>query len=127
MKIPKYFLGVALLVVVLDQVSKSIVVNSFPYTTNTGAAFGMLQSYQPFLIGITIIVIGLLFYYAKEYPIALGFILGGAVGNLIDRLARGFVIDFIDFGFWPSFNIADSANTIGAGLLIIYLLKEHHK
>ena len=53
--------------------------------------------------------------------LALGFILGGAAGNLVDRIRSGYVIDFLDFRIWPVFNIADSAITIGAGLLILNL------
>jgi signal peptidase II len=53
-----------------------------------------------------------------------GLILGGAIGNLIDRIRLGFVVDFIDFAYWPAFNVADSAITVGAVGFIIYLLFE---
>lgn len=65
-----------------------------------------------------IVSVALLYYIPKyRYP-ELGLLLGGALGNLIDRLLYGHVIDFIDVGFWPSFNIADASNTISVLLLI---------
>jgi len=121
-----FFLS-ALVVVVLDQLSKFIVTRSFPYTTNTGAAFGILQGQQLLLIVISFLVICFLLYYRKDYPLALGFLLGGTIGNLIDRLLLGYVIDFIDVGFWPIFNIADSFNTIGVGLLLLVFFREQSK
>jgi len=78
------------------------------------------------LILITIVIIGIILYYYKDLPkkylpiISTSLILGGAIGNLIDRFLFGFVIDFIDFRIWPAFNIADSAVTIGVIGLIIY-------
>ena len=92
---------------------------------NTGAAFGLFQD-QSFaliiiaFIGITAILLCAIFSH-RYLPFldnmlgksALGLILGGTVGNLIDRLRFGYVTDFIDFGIWPAFNIADSAVTIG--------------
>ena len=66
----------------------------------------------------------LVIYYwrkiSEQEQLALSFILAGTFGNLFDRIFRGFVIDFIDFGFWPAFNIADISNVIGA-LLLVYL------
>jgi len=66
-------------------------------------------------------------YYKRipqKYHIFVALILGGTIGNLIDRLFRGFVVDFIDFSFWPAFNIADMAISIGAIFLIILLIKD---
>tara|TARA_Y100000310_G_scaffold225672_1_gene227690 strand:+ start:490 stop:894 length:405 start_codon:yes stop_codon:yes gene_type:complete len=124
MQPPKIFYSIALLIVILDQLSKYFVKNYFPYTTNTGAAFGILQGQRTFLIFITIIILGVIFYHAKHYPIALGFLFGGAISNLIDRIFLGKVIDFIDLGFWPSFNIADSSNTLGVGILLFLWIQE---
>ena len=124
MQPPKTFYAIAILIIFLDQLSKYFVKTYFTYTTNTGAAFGILQGQRTFLIFITIIILGVIFYYAKLHPIALGFLFGGAIGNLIDRIFLGRVIDFIDLGFWPSFNIADSSNTLGVGILLFLWLQE---
>ena len=124
MKRNHVFLAAAL-IVFLDQIMKYIIKNNFNYTTNTGAAFGILQQYTNVLIFVSIIVAIALAYYIRKHPfIELGFILGGTLGNLIDRVAFGHVIDFINIGWWPSFNIADSFNTIGAILLAIRLMKK---
>ena len=92
---------------------------------NTGIAFGFFKEQGIVFIIIPIIAIFLLifniYYYrqsnealSRTYIIAFSLILGGAIGNLIDRITYGFVIDFIDFRVWPVFNVADSAITIGA-------------
>ncbi|HTZ11923.1 MAG TPA: signal peptidase II [Candidatus Margulisiibacteriota bacterium] len=90
---------------------------------NRGAAFGLLQNQIPFLILTSIFAIYLIYSnlkagkHGKIYSLALGLILAGAAGNLIDRIFLGYVIDFLDFRIWPVFNLADSAITVGAGLL----------
>jgi signal peptidase II len=107
------------------------------HITNTGSAFGAFQGYALVLaiIGILGLFIlgGLGLYIYKKYPrfvtipnrIALGLILGGDLGNLIDRFRfSGHVTDFIDPGFFPVFNIADSAITIGVILIIFAVLRE---
>lgn len=141
------FLLTALLIVVADQFSK-VWIRSYPeeqliseagffriiHTHNTGAAFGLFQGHSFALtivasVGIAVILLYALFIY-RRFPIlenrlgrlALGLILGGAVGNLIDRLNLGYVTDFIDIGVWPTFNIADSAVTVGAFILAYLLL-----
>jgi signal peptidase II len=92
---------------------------------NTGIAFGFFKDQGIVFIVIPIIAIFLLifnvYYYRKNnealsriYIVSFSLILGGAIGNLIDRIVYGYVIDFIDFHIWPVFNIADSAITIGA-------------
>lgn len=136
-------LWTATLVVLLDQISKLIAVKSLSegpveiikgifyltLTYNTGAAFGIFKDQTIlFIIISSIAVIGILVYiYFDKSTVYIGklgfsFILGGAFGNLIDRLRFGYVIDFFDFKVWPVFNIADSAITIGAALLMISLL-----
>ena len=116
---------IAALIVLLDQTTKYIAKNNFNYTTNTGAAFGILQQYTNILILISMIVAIALIYYIRKYPfVELGFLLGGTLGNLIDRIILGYVVDFINVGWWPSFNIADSFNTIGAILLAIRWMKK---
>ncbi len=90
---------------------------------NRGAAFGILKNQVPLFIFTSIFAIILVYYSLKKniqqktYTVSLTLILGGALGNLIDRLFFGYVIDFLDFRIWPVFNIADSAVTIGAILL----------
>ena len=82
----------------------------------------MLQNQTTFLIWFSIgVVMGILWYFHKIsflYIPWVALIFGGAVANLIDRLSYGFVIDFISVGFWPAFNVADSAITIGALMLV---------
>ena len=99
------------------------------YTTNTGGAFGILGN-QGFLIVITTLLgIAAILLYSR-YPlfnrmlaqIALGLLLGGAVGNLLDRIFREKVTDFIDVGAWPVFNLADTAITVGVILFFYYLV-----
>lgn len=97
---------------------------------NTGIAFGLFKNQGIVFIIIPIIAIILLifniYYYrnnneelSRVYIIAFSLILGGAIGNLIDRIYLGYVVDFIDFRIWPVFNIADSAITIGAVIILL--------
>ena len=139
-----YYL-VALIVVAIDQLSKWAVVQfmelfeSIPViegwlhitsSRNTGAAFSILQNKQWFLIPLSILVIVFIIYYIykerknKLFSFSLALVLGGAVGNLIDRIITGSVVDFIDVRIinFAIFNIADSAITIGVTLLIIDII-----
>lgn len=138
-----------LAVVILDQFSKYIVVEnmalgeSIPiieevfhltYILNPGAAFGMFAHNRLFFIAIAVIVIGIIIWARKEIlaspwevKAGCGLFLGGAIGNLIDRVRQGLVIDFFDFRIWPVFNIADIAICIGVGLIIWNLLKTELK
>ena len=92
---------------------------------NRGAAFGLLNNQMPVFVVATVLAVILIALSLKHsrahklslYNIALYLILAGALGNLIDRLFLGYVVDFLDFRVWPVFNIADSAITIGAVLL----------
>ncbi len=97
----------------------------FTYVQNTGAAFGLFKGQQVLFIGLSIVVIGWMGWelatqrpQARMVSWACALLLGGAIGNLIDRLRYGYVIDFIDLRVWPVFNIADSAITIGVMLLL---------
>lgn len=102
---------------------------------NTGAAFGVLAGHRILLILITIAALAFIFAYYLRFresrwmQISLGFLLGGAIGNFIDRIRLGEVVDFLQFGiasqslFWPTFNIADVSVCIGAGMLIVYLFR----
>ncbi len=116
---PTGIFSLGILIVIIDRITKIIVMNNFKYTTNTGAAFGILQNQQwLFTMAALIVSIALLYLIPKyQYP-ELGLLLGGAIGNLIDRMLYSHVIDFIDVGFWPSFNIADASNTISVLLLL---------
>lgn len=142
------FFLTALLIVTADQLSKiwirtnlavgqSLPETGFPRLThisNTGAAFGLFQG-QSFpltivaLIGVAVLLVYVVLIY-RRFPfldnrlawVALGLVLGGTVGNLIDRLRLGYVTDFIDFGFWPAFNIADSAVVVGV-IIFAYSLR----
>jgi signal peptidase II len=96
---------------------------------NRGAAFGILKNQIPLFVFTSIFAIILIYRSLKNarhnlYSFSLGLILAGALGNLIDRLFFGYVIDFLDFRIWPVFNIADSAITIGAILLGYSILKK---
>ena len=101
----------------------------FTLVHNTGMAFGLFKDHGVVFIIIPIIAVALLvyniYYYrenenlSRSYIFAFSLILGGAIGNLFDRIFVGHVIDFIDFRVWPVFNIADSAITIGAIIILI--------
>ncbi len=102
----------------------------FVYTQNTGVAFSLFQG-MPLFFTITSIVItaGVIYAYAAHLPnrqpwvqVAMGLLLGGAIGNIVDRLRLGYVVDFIAVGWWPVFNLADSAITVGVTMLAGYLI-----
>ncbi|AEF17492.1 MULTISPECIES: signal peptidase II [Thermoanaerobacterium] len=130
--------------ILIDQISKYFVVRylkpigtfpiidnvfNFTYVENKGAAFGILQNKTVFFIIITVIVGTILVYSiinipsSTFYKFTLSMILGGAIGNLIDRVRLGYVVDFIDFRFFPAvFNLADSMIVVGAILLCYTLI-----
>ncbi|ACL69688.1 signal peptidase II [Halothermothrix orenii] len=136
---------VVLIVILLDQMVKLLVMEkmkvseSIPiikdvfhltYVQNRGAAFGILPGRRYLFIVITVVVISfLLIYYYKTrgsgmVTLSTGLIIGGALGNLIDRIRFGYVVDYLDFRIWPVFNLADSSVVIGAALLILYLWQQ---
>ena len=101
------------------------------YTTNTGVAFGLFKDLGPIFVGVAVVVIVVIIFYQREVPegawlvhLALGLQLGGAAGNLADRLRLGHVVDFIHFHFWPVFNVADSAIVVGVILLMFAMLRD---
>ncbi len=130
---------VAIVVIILDQIVKYMVKTSMAlqqsipviedvfhitYIHNQGAAFGMLSDKTSLLALMTLIVVGVLIWYAmrmkstsKVLRLSLALILGGSVGNLIDRVRFGYVVDYLDFRVWPVFNLADSALVVGAFIL----------
>ena len=152
------YFSIAAAVIFFDQLTKAWVLNSFQlyeskeviaglfnlvYVTNSGAAFSLLADLDSpwrhyFFLGVgTVAIVGLTVAWFKMraenalYGVALALICGGAVGNLIDRLRFGSVVDFLDFhlrGYhWPAFNIADSAICIGAGLFLVVNILESRK
>jgi len=146
------FLGLAILVVLLDQTTKRLAeerleragVRSVPlpvvgdflrftYVENRGAALGLLQDQTAFFVFVGVLVVGVIAASYRYLPrsgflvhLALGLQLGGAVGNLIDRVRQGYVVAFVDFGYhsnwWPVFNVADSAIVVGVALLALNAL-----
>lgn len=139
--------GIGFLIIILDQYTKHVVRQVIPLGTswnpipwldpivtlthvrNMGAAFGLFPGLGTFFILVALIVIVSIVIYCHQLGeaslllrIALGLQLGGATGNLVDRLTLGYVTDFVDFRVWPVFNIADSAIVVGTALLAYYAL-----
>jgi signal peptidase II len=145
---PRLFYTIAGLIVLCDQVTKRMVLQSLPvgesrrilgpilsltHTRNAGGAFSLLQARAAvFVIVGVIAVIAMVIAFHRlrgaELPIAtaLALALGGAVGNLIDRIRFGYVVDFFDVHVWPIFNIADSAITVAICLLAWRFLVVRH-
>lgn len=148
-----YWLWISAAVMLLDQITKQLVVKNLgwydvlpvvphfnlTHMRNTGAAFSMLSNAPPaffILLGVAVSA-GILWWLRKNprgqtlVALALSLILGGALGNVIDRATRGYVVDFLDFywGGWhfAAFNVADSAITLGAGLLIFDMILESRR
>lgn len=97
------------------------------YIRNTGAAFGVLEGgrFLFVLFTVVLIVCAIIFWkkaWMKRYRLAASLIIAGALGNCIDRVFRGYVVDFIDFTYWPVFNIADIAVCCGTALLALMIL-----
>jgi signal peptidase II len=141
--------AVAGLVLILDIISKEIVRNNLPlytywapfpalekffrftHTTNTGVAFGLFQNANLlFAVFASVVSIGIIYFNQKLESgnallrVALGLQLGGALGNLLDRILFGSVTDFLDFGPWPIFNVADTAVVAGVILMGYVILQE---
>jgi signal peptidase II len=101
------------------------------HATNTGMAFGLFQGGGAIIAVVAVVVSGVIIYFNHTLPgnerllrVALGLQLGGVLGNLIDRVRQGHVTDFLDFGPWPIFNIADTALVVGVILLAYVMLTE---
>ena len=145
-----FLLSIIMMVIALDQVTKMYIMDTFSlhdirevipgffnltYLHNSGAAFGFMASVTAawkhwFFIAVAVVALGfIMVLYAQYcldkfiYTIALGLIGGGAVGNVIDRVRFGSVVDFLDFYIgtrhWPAFNVADSAICVGVGLFFL--------
>ncbi len=135
---------VAAIIVILDQITKALVRNNIPvnefwspwpwltpyarivHLSNTGVAFGMFQGLGPVFAVLAVIISGGIIYYYPRVTsedwtlrVALWMELGGAIGNLIDRITQGYVTDFVSVGNFAVFNVADSCITVGVGVLIL--------
>jgi len=143
----RLFLIIAALVVVLDQLTKLFINSNRPqvtllpgfldlvYVENTGAIFGFFHSHSEFFIALGIAGVIAILVFLRYFPpvttlgaVSFALILSGAVGNLIDRIRFGYVIDFIsmhvqELFYWPAFNVADTALTVGILALIYYFYK----
>ena len=138
----RIMLSIAVIVFVADQVTKYIVKSnlalyeSWPreglvrltYGTNSGTAFGLFPDQTLVLIITSFLAIGFIYYFYRSHALpsrvlrlAIGLQLGGAFGNLVDRVRLGSVVDFIDVGWWPIFNLADSSIVTGIGLLALII------
>lgn len=138
----RIMISVAVLVFIADQVTKYVVKSnlalyeSWPreglvritYGTNSGTAFGLFPDQTLILIVTSFLAIGFIYYFYRSHALptpvlrlAIGLQLGGAFGNLVDRIRLGSVVDFIDVGWWPIFNIADSSIVTGIGLLALVI------
>ena len=135
-------------VIVVDQVSKALVLQylyhgelalipdvlHFTYVENRGMAFGLLSEHRWVFMVLSVVGIALVGFYMVRYVkstlgrVALSLIVGGGIGNMIDRISLGFVVDFIDFcafDFWVwVFNVADACVCVGAGMFILELILE---
>jgi len=150
-----YFFAIMLLVVCCDQLSKMWILKNFAlydstviipglfnltFLRNTGAAFGMFAGHpawwrQLFFIGVAVVALVVILFMQRRlgrqnplYTVSLGLIGGGAVGNLIDRILYGSVVDFLDVYIgshhWPAFNVADSAITVGVAIFLLTQFRE---
>jgi signal peptidase II len=138
-----FFYTIVIAVFGLDQISKEVIRRQLPlygswpeegflrivHGLNTGSAFGLFSGFTSLLIIASIVGIGVVLYYFQQqqitviwYRLSIGLVVGGALGNLADRLKDGAVVDFISVGWWPAFNVADSSISVGMVLLIITLL-----
>ena len=124
--------------IVADQLTKAIVVAQLPlgdtavtigpfsihHVQNSGIAFGLFADSTSAVIALTTVAVGaMLVFFARTaqrhplVPIALGLVIGGSIANLLDRVRLGHVTDFLDFEYWPAFNLADTFIVVGVGLL----------
>ncbi len=136
---------ISAIILFLDQLSKFLISNTLDFgesipilkdifhltlIQNSGAAFGIFHQQTLFFIIVACVVIGLILISHRRFTgrslllrVGLALILGGALGNLVDRLRFGFVVDFLDFRIWPVFNIADTSICVGTGLFILGFVK----
>jgi signal peptidase II len=134
--------AIAVAAITADQVTKHVVTSSLAlgeethvagplsihYVQNSGIAFGLFGGATAFVTLFTALAVAwMLVFFARSgarhglVPVALGFLIGGSTSNLVDRLRLGHVTDFLDLGFWPAFNLADSFIVVGVALLVLAL------
>jgi len=139
-----YFIVLTLVILACDQFSKSWIMRQFDpgeslplinglfhltFVKNPGAAFGILAFRTSFFIIVSLLMIFLIIFGGRFFPqenflrLSMALLLGGAVGNLIDRMRYGYVVDFLDFRIWPVFNIADISLVVGIFFFIYALYK----
>jgi signal peptidase II len=145
---PAVLLVTALAILVADQLSKALVVANVAlgervgvlrdlvqiwHAQNSGAAFSLFQGGSILFLAVSVLSVGMVAYFHRSLRerawwvhLVLGVILGGTLGNLVDRLRQGYVTDWLSVGFgdlrWPTFNVADSSIVVGIGILVLYLL-----
>ena len=141
----------ALAILVADQVTKALVVSNLAvgqkaqllgdvvliwHAQNRGAAFSLFQGGTIVFLVVSVLSIGMVAYFHRSLRaqglwlhVVLGVILGGTLGNFIDRLRHGYVTDWLSVGIgetrWPTFNVADSSIVVGIGILVLYLFLAH--
>ncbi|MBI5066018.1 signal peptidase II [Candidatus Woesearchaeota archaeon] len=138
----KYFFLTLIVFFFFDRLTKELMLSfkdkifdlklfSINFVTNTGTLWGLFKGNNLFFVGLTILVLGFIYYYRLDFlkskyrAFFSGLIIAGALGNLYDRLVYGFVIDFVDFHFWPLFNLADACISAGiVALLFIFLMEK---
>ena len=139
-KINPLFITLTILIIILDQLTKYLIIKLNPtlnlkiltlhLVKNTGAGFGILKGQTWILALISLLVVLFIIYYYPQIPkdkfpqVMAALFLAGTIGNLIDRVFRKFVVDFLDFHFWPAFNVADGSITVGVIGLVIYFWKK---
>jgi signal peptidase II len=140
-------IGTAVLILAADQVTKALVVANLEHrevvpilgdvvrlwhVRNTGAAFSLLPGATWIFIPVTVVALGMVAWFHRSFRgravwihVVLGAVLGGTLGNLVDRVRLGYVVDWVDVGIgslrWPTFNVADPAVVIGILILVLYL------
>lgn len=141
-------LAVGVGVLTFDQVTKALIVANLPlgstvpivgdlvifwHVRNAGAAFSLFQGGTVLFLVVTVVALGMIVYFHRAFAgrslwleALLGLILGGTLGNLVDRVRQGYVTDFVSVGFgsvrFPTFNVADSSIVVGIGILVIVLM-----
>jgi len=136
------FFGIPALIFILDRVLKNIVINGFSnsnillrihYVTNTGVSWGLFKGNSALMLWLSIIILGVLIYFyneitsIKDAKLGLNLIIIGAISNILDRIFFGHVIDYIDFSFFPVFNLGDACITLGAVCIILVYVFEGKK
>jgi signal peptidase II len=143
------FYIVALAILLIDQLFKHLIHGSMhlgqsipvmgnalklTYVRNTGAAFSLFIGFSPYLVVAGLLVVAAVIYFHHKIPqknlplqAGLAFVLGGSLGNLLDRIVRSYVIDYLDITIWPVFNFADIMINVGVILIAFKLFEEERK